>query len=50
MFTIILLLYLQLHLEVTLESSSLRELRTLVEDLGLGRLGSPCNYTEFLVS
>ena len=32
------------------ESSSLRELRTLVEDLGLGRLGSPCNYTEFLVS
>ena len=32
------------------ESSSLSELRTLVEDLGLGTLGSPCNYAEFLVS
>jgi hypothetical protein len=32
------------------ESSSLSELRTLVEDLGLGRLGSPCNYAEFLES
>ena len=32
------------------ESSSLSELRTLVEDLELGRLGSPCNYAEFLVS
>ena len=32
------------------ESSSLSELRTLVEDLGLGRLGSPCNYAEFLMS
>ena len=32
------------------ESSSLSELRTLVEDLGLAKLGSPCNYAEFLVS
>ena len=32
------------------ESSSLTELRTLVEELGLGRLGSPRNYAEFLVS
>ena len=30
------------------ESSSLGDLRSLVEDLGLDRLGSPCNYTEFL--
>jgi hypothetical protein len=30
------------------ESNSLSELRALVEDLALGRLGSPCNYTEFL--
>jgi hypothetical protein len=32
------------------ESSSLCELRRLVEELGLGRLGSPRNYAEFLVS
>ena len=32
------------------ESSSLTELRRLVEDFGLGRLGSPCNYAEFLAS
>jgi hypothetical protein len=32
------------------ECSSLCELRRLVEDLGLGRLGSPRNYAEFLVS
>ena len=30
------------------ESSSLGDLRSLVQDLGQGRLGSPCNYTEFL--
>jgi hypothetical protein len=30
------------------ESSSLDDLRSLVQDLGQGRLGSPCNYTEFL--
>ena len=30
------------------ESGSLRDLRSLVQDLGQGRLGSPCNYTEFL--
>ena len=35
---------------VGVESSSLTELRTLVEDMGLGRLGSPRNYAEFLVS
>ena len=32
------------------ESTSLSELRMLVDDLGLGRLGSPCNYAEFLAS
>ena len=31
-----------------IQSSSLSELRTLVQDLGLGKLGSPCNYAEFL--
>jgi hypothetical protein len=31
------------------ESSSLSELRTLVQNLSLGRLGSPCNYAQFLV-
>ena len=35
---------------VGVESSSLTELRTLVEDMDLGRLGSPRNYAEFLVS
>ena len=30
------------------ESSHLGDLRSLVQDLGQGRLGSPCNYTEFL--
>ena len=30
------------------ESSSLSELRTLVQDLKLGRLGSPRNYMQFL--
>ena len=30
------------------ESSSLEDLRALVQNLGQGRLGSPCNYTEFL--
>ena len=30
------------------ESSSLDDLRSLVQDLDQGRLGSPCNYTEFL--
>ena len=30
------------------ESSSLDDLRSLVQELGPGRLGSPCNYTEFL--
>ena len=28
------------------ESSHLGDLRSLVQDLGQGRLGSPCNYTE----
>ena len=32
------------------ESSSIDDLRSLVRDLGLGRLGSPCNYTEFLAA
>jgi hypothetical protein len=32
------------------ESTSLSELRKLVEDLGLLRLGPPCNYAEFLGS
>jgi hypothetical protein len=32
------------------ESTSLSGLRTLVEELGLGRRGSPCNYAEFLES
>ena len=31
-----------------IESSSLDDLRSLVEDLGQVGLGSPCNYTEFL--
>ena len=31
------------------ESSSLGDLRSLVQDLGPGGLGSPCNYTQFLV-
>jgi hypothetical protein len=30
------------------ESSSLDDLRSLMQDLGQGRLGSPCNYTKFL--
>ena len=30
------------------ESSSLDDLRSLVQDLDQGSLGSPCNYTEFL--
>ena len=30
------------------ESSSLGDLRSLVQDLEQARLGSPCNYTEFL--
>jgi hypothetical protein len=30
------------------ESSSLGDLRSLAQDLDQGRLGSPCNYTEFL--
>ena len=30
------------------ESSSLDDLRSLVQDLEQGGLGSPCNYTEFL--
>ena len=30
------------------ESSSLGDLRSLVQDLGQRSLGSPCNYTEFL--
>ena len=30
------------------ESSSLDDLRSLVRDLEQNRLGSPCNYTEFL--
>ncbi len=30
------------------ESSSLSDLRSFVQDLGQGRLGSPRNYTEFL--
>ena len=30
------------------ESSSLDDLRSLVHELGQHRLGSPCNYTEFL--
>ena len=30
------------------ESTSLSELRTLVAELLLGRLGTPCNYMEFL--
>jgi hypothetical protein len=30
------------------ESSTLGDLRSLVQDLNRGRLGSPCNYTEFL--
>ena len=30
------------------ESSSLDDLRSLVHDLNQGRLGSACNYTEFL--
>ena len=30
------------------ESSILGDLRSLVQDLGQSRLGSPCNYTEFL--
>ena len=30
------------------ESSSLGDLRSLVQDLDQSRLGSPCNYTEFL--
>ena len=31
------------------ESSSLGDLRSLVQDLEPGGLGSPCNYTQFLV-
>ena len=31
------------------ESSSLDDLRSLVSDLDQNRLGSPCNYIEFLV-
>jgi hypothetical protein len=30
------------------ESSHLGDLHSLVQDLGQGTLGSPCNYTEFL--
>ena len=30
------------------ESGSLRDLRSLVQDLDKGSLGLPCNYTEFL--
>ncbi len=33
---------------VGVESSSLGDLRSLVQDLGQGNLGSPCNYTQFL--
>jgi len=32
------------------ESSILGDLRSLVQDLGQSRLGSPCNYTEFLAA
>ena len=35
---------------VGVESSSLTEIRTLVEDMELGGLGSPRNYAEFLAS
>jgi hypothetical protein len=33
---------------VGVESSILGDLRSLVQELGPGGLGSPCNYTEFL--